>query len=179
MKVLRTLLPLLILAACVFAQDVTYNFDQSVDFSKYKTYKWVPLKGAEPLDDLTDKQLKAALDAEFAKKGLSKTDGDNADLYIGYQTAINQEKQYTSYDTSWGYGRRWGGGSGTTRGQTSTIHIGGLVLDIYDAGNHELIWRGTASKALDPKAKPDRRQKNIDKAVAKLLKKYPPEQKKS
>jgi hypothetical protein len=26
------------------AQDVRYNFAQSEDFSKYKTYKWVDLK---------------------------------------------------------------------------------------------------------------------------------------
>jgi len=176
MKRARMLAPFLLLAAVAFAQDVTYNFDRDADFSKYKTYKWVPLKGAATIDELTDKQLKAALDAELARKGLSVTDADGADLYIGYQTAVNQEKQYTSYDTGWGYGRRWGGGTSTTLGQTSTIHIGTLVVDMYDAGKHELVWRGAASKALDQKANPDKRQKNIAKAVAKLLKKYPPEQ---
>jgi hypothetical protein len=28
------------------AQDVTYNFDQDTDFSKFKTYKWVSIKNA-------------------------------------------------------------------------------------------------------------------------------------
>jgi hypothetical protein len=37
-----------------------------------------------------------------------------------------------------------------------------------------LVWRGVASKALDPKASPEKRQKNLDKAVAKLMKNYPP-----
>jgi hypothetical protein len=40
-----------------------------------------------------------------------------------------------------------------------------------------LVWRGVASKTIDPKAKPDKSQKNITKSVAKLLKNYPPEKK--
>ena len=41
-----------------------------------------------------------------------------------------------------------------------------------------LVWRGVASKTLDEKAKPEKQQKNLTKAVAKLLKNYPPEVKK-
>jgi len=37
---------------------------------------------------LVQKQITDALDAELAKKGLTKTDADSADLYIAYQTAI-------------------------------------------------------------------------------------------
>ena len=65
-------------------------------------------------------------------------------------------------------------GTTTTTGQTTTIHIGELALDMYDPNSKQLVWRGTASKTLDPKAKPDKRQKNLDKGVAKLLKNYPP-----
>jgi hypothetical protein len=45
---------------------------------------------------------------------------------------------------------------------------------MYDSQKHDLVWRGAASKTLDPDAKPEKRQKNLDKAVAKLLKNYPP-----
>src|ERR1700758_4232943 len=86
----------------VVAQDVRYDFDKDKDFSKYKTYKWVPIKGADAPDDLTAKQITSAIDAELANKGLTRTDSDNADLYIGYQTAIGTEKQFTSYNTGWG-----------------------------------------------------------------------------
>lgn len=180
-KALFATLALLMLAcSSALAQDVRYNFDNKTDFSKFKTYKWVELKGAEKLDDLTDKQIKAALDTELARKGLTKTDADNADLYVAYQGSLGQEKQFTSYSTDWGYGPGWGrgwyGGMGSTTisGQTSTIYTGQLVLDMYDAANHALVWRGVASKTLDPKAKPDKRQKNLAKASAKLLKNYPP-----
>jgi hypothetical protein len=67
------------------AQDVRYNFDRDADFSKYKTYKWVDNPNAEKLNELADRQFKAAVDAELAKKGLTKVDSDAADLYISYQ----------------------------------------------------------------------------------------------
>jgi len=174
---------MLMISGNVFGQDVRYNFDKDTDFSKFKTYKWVAIKDAKPVDDITDKQIKEALDAQLATKGLSKVDEDNADLFVGYQAAIGSEKQFTSYNTGWGYGPGWygggwyGGAGGMTTGQTSTIYTGQLAVDMYDSAHHDLVWRGVASKTLDPKAKPDKRQKNLQKAVAKLMKDYPPKPK--
>jgi len=165
------------------AQDVRYNFDKDTDFSKFKTYKWVELKDAAKVNDITDKNIKASVEAQLATKGLTKTDSDSADLYIGYQGAVGQEKQFTSYSTDWGYGGGWyrggwyGPSSGMTTGQTSTIYTGQLAIDMYDSAHKDLVWRGVVSKTLDPKAKPEKQQKNLDKAVAKLFKKYPPEKK--
>ena len=79
----------------VVAQDVNYNFDQDTDFSKFKTYKWVSIKNAQQVDDITARQITAAIDTELAKKGLTKTDADNADLYVGYQTAIGARSNGT------------------------------------------------------------------------------------
>ena len=183
----RFVLPLVFLlvgTSSAFAQDVRYNFDKTANFSAYKTYKWVAIKGATPLPDLVDKQIKASVDAELARKGLTKTEADTADLLVGYQGAVGTEKEYTSYDTGWGYGPGWygggwyGGGGGMTSGTTSTIYIGQLAIDIYASSPHTLIWRGVASKTLDTEAKPEKQQKNLTKAVAKLLKNYPPEVKK-
>lgn len=167
------------------AQDVRYDFDKEKDFSKYKTYKWVPIKGADQPDELTARSVTSAIDAALATKGLTKTEGDTADLYVGFQTAIGQEKEFTSYNTGWGYGGGWGGGwygggmsSTTTYGSTSTVYIGQLDVSMYDPAQKQLVWRGVASKTLDPKAKPEKKQKNITKAVAKLLKNFPPQLKK-
>ncbi len=170
-----------ITAGSSFAQDVRYNFDKDTDFSKFKTYKWVELKDATNPGDLLDKQIKAAFDAELAAKGLTKVEDDTANLYIGYQVAIKQEKEFTSYNTDWGYGPGWyragwygAPAGGMTTGQTSTIYVGQLVLDMYDSANHDLVWRGLASKTIDQKAKPEKQQKNLNKAVTKMLKNYPP-----
>ena len=137
------------------AQDVRYNFDSSADFSKFKTYKWVEIKGSDHANELIQKQIVGAIDSELATKGLTKTDSDTADLLIGYQTAVSTEKEFTSFDTGWGYGPGWYGGgwygaggmtSTTTTGSTSTIYIGQLVLDMYSSAGKDLVWRGTASK---------------------------------
>jgi hypothetical protein len=176
---------LLLLATAVFGQDVRYNFDKNADFSKFKTYKWVTLKDAAKVNDLVHKQIMDAIDAELATKGLTKVDDDSANLYIGYQAAIGQEKEFTSYSSDWGYGGGWyrggwyggAGGMSTTTGQTSTIYVGQLALDMYDSANKDLAWRGVASKTIDEKAKPEKQQKNLAKAVKKLLKNYPPKAK--
>lgn len=181
---LLSVVPLLFISNS-FCQDVRYNFDKDTDFSKFKTYKWVAIKDAAQVDAITDKQIKSAMDAQLASKGLIKVDGDNATVLVGYQTAIGTEKQFTSYNSNWGYGPGWyrGGwyaspGGGMTTGQTSTIYTGQLVVDMYDSANHDLVWRGVASKTLDPNGKPDKREKNLGKAVAKLMKNYPPTAKK-
>jgi len=171
---------LLLAISCAFGQDVRYNFDKDTNFSKFKTYKWVILKDAPTANDLVTKQLKDTVDAELATKGLTKVDDDTANLFIGYQAGVGQEKQFTSFSSDWGYGGGWyrggwyGPGGGMTTGSTSTIYVGQLVLDMYDSANRDLVWRGVASKTLDSKAKPDKQEKNLAKAVKKLLKNYPP-----
>ncbi len=180
-KTTLSLLGLLCFSPCLMAQKVNYNFDQSADFSKFKTFKWVDIKGGQAPDQLVGQQIRAALDLELAKKGLSKTDSDNANLFIAYQIAVGQEQQINSYTTGgagWGYGARWGGGMSTTTSTTSTINIGTLALDMYDPAAKQLVWRGTATKTIDTNAKPDKRQKNLAKATQKLLKNYPPPVKK-
>ncbi len=186
MKTLLTLPLLLVLATSgtALAQDVRYNFDKQANFAAFRTYRWVEIKGAAQISDLLDQQVKAAVNAELMKKGLTEVPAAQpADLLIGYQPAIDQEKSYTSFDTGWGYGPGWygggwyGGGGGMTTGQTSTIYVGQLALDIYAASPKTLVWRGVVSKTLDAKAKPDKQQKNLTKSVMKLLKNYPPQAK--
>jgi hypothetical protein len=182
MKTLLGIPLLLVLAASTaFAQDVRYNFDKQANFGTFRTYRWVIIKDAARPSDLIDRQIKETIDAELSKKGLSQVKGsDAADLLIGYQAAIDTEKSYTSFDTGYGYGPGWGGGGwyggggGMTSGQTSTIYVGQLALDMYSPSPQALVWRGVASKTLDAKAKPDKQQKNLTKSVTKMLKNYPP-----
>ena len=135
---LFTAAALLLIGGNALAQDVRYNFDKDADFSKFKSYKWVDIKDAQKPNDIVDKQIKETVDAQLATKGLTKVDGD-ADLLIGYQVAIGTEKQFTSYNSDWGYGAGWyrggwygGGGMSTTTGQTSTIYVGQLGLDMVE-----------------------------------------------
>ncbi|HEY3039154.1 MAG TPA: DUF4136 domain-containing protein [Pyrinomonadaceae bacterium] len=168
------------------AQDVKYNSLPGTDFAKYKTYKWVRVPNVQYPNQILDQQIMKSIDAQLATKGLTNTQGESADLYVAYQAAVNQEKQWNSYSTGgdmWGYGRwggwgGYGGGMQTTTTTSSTIHIGTVNLDIYDVSTKQQIWRGEASKTLGSGKDPNKVQKNLDKAMAKMLKNYPPPLKK-
>ena len=164
---------LLVLCASqvAFAQDVHYNFMPGTDFSKYHTYKWVAIEGGAHPNQIMDAEIKQAIDSQLASKGLTKTDRDKADLYVGYQIAVDQQKQWNA----WGTGRGFGGGMGSAT--SSTINIGTLVLDMYDPGTKQLVWTGHATKTVDPSSNQEKNMKNLNKAMAKLLKNYPPKQK--
>ena len=82
-------------------------------------------------------------------------------------SVIKQEKQFDGFRT----GPRW---SGMGRVTSSTIDVGKLLVNLYDPTKKQLVWRGEAEKTLDIKKDPDKNYRNLQKAVAKLLKNYPP-----
>ena len=63
-----------------------------------------------------------------------------------------------------------GSGSWTS----STISVGTLVLDMYDPGTKQLVWTGSATNTIDTGSNHEKHMKKLDKAMAKLLKNYPP-----
>ena len=164
---------ILLCCATARAQDVRYNYAPGTDFSKYKTYKWVQVPDAKYPDQLTDGQIKQAVDSQLSRKGLTKTDADDADLYVTYQISLSQETQWNSFS-----GPGWRLGGGMPSATSSTINIGTLVLDLYDVAAKQQVWRGDATKTLNPSKDPQKNQKNLQKAMAKLLKNYPPKAKK-
>jgi hypothetical protein len=70
------------------------------------------------------------------------------------------------------------GGMQTTTVTSSTINVGSIDVDIYDVATKKQLWRGEATKTLKNEKKPEKRQKNLDKAMAKLMKNFPPPPKK-
>ena len=162
-----------LLSAIALAQDVHYNFMPGTDFSKYHTYKWVAIPGSEQLNQIQDAEVKQAVDAQLSTKGFTKTDDDKADMYVGYQVSVNQQKEWNAYGMGGGW--RWGGGMATAT--SSTIAVGTMGLDFYDPTAKQLIWRGEATKTLSPSSNQEKNQKNLNKAMAKLLKNFPPKQK--
>lgn len=170
----------LLLATGVFAQKVRYNYMPGTDFAKYKTYQWVRVEKAQYPNQLLDQQIMDSIDAQLALKGLRKSN-EGAELAVVYQVAVDQETQWNSYSTGggWGWGG-WGGwgGMGSTTTYSNTINVGTLNLDVYDIVTKKQIWRGEATKTLDPPKDPAKLRARIDKAMAKLLKNYPPPVKK-
>ena len=160
---------LLIAAGNLGGQDVKSNYMPGTDFSKYHTYKWVDIEGGKHPNQIMDAEIKQAVDSQLTSKGLTKASGDSADIFVGYQIAVDQEKQWNAYGM--GGGVRFGGMGTATQ---STISVGTMVLDMYDPGTKKLVWTGSATKSIDPSSNQEKNQKNLNKAMEKLLKNYPP-----
>jgi len=168
-RIWPVILVILVVGATISAQEVRSNYMPGTDFSKFHTYKWITIQGGEHPNQIEDAEIKEAVDSQLAARGLTKTDSDDADLYVGYQVAINQQQQWTAF----GMGGGWRfGGMGTAT--SSTIDTGTIVIDMYDQAGKQLVWSGRATKTLDPSKSQEKNQKDLDKAMEKLLKDFPP-----
>jgi hypothetical protein len=171
----RTLLALaaglLLTATAARAQTVTYDYDKAAPFSAFRTYAWVP--GTSVPDPLIDKRIVAAIDGELAAKGLRKVDtAADADVVVAYHASFDTNLQITGFGSGWGAYRFGGTRSGTARAEE--ILVGTLIVDVVDARSRTIVWRGSATKDVNLKADPEKRDKNIARAAAKLFKHYPP-----
>ena len=166
----------LFMAACAYGQEVHYNYDRRANFAAYKTYQWVEIPGGAVPDQLIDQAIKRAAEEQLAQKGLTRVES-NADLYIGYQFVLNLEKSISLWDTG-GAGPGWGwdpwGGGRNVQGETSTIPVGILLMDLYEVGRKQLVWRGDAMKTINLQEDPDKNYRNLQKVMTKLFKNYPP-----
>src|SRR5882762_2472878 len=154
-----------------FAQHVKTDFDHRANFSQYKTYSWQDIK---PENSLWDARIRTAVDAQLAAKGWTQvaTGGDVS--IVAIKTTQTQRQLQTFYD-GMGGGWRWRGFGGMGEATTTEQDYkeGTLVVDMYDSKTKQLIWRGSAEDTLSDKAA--KNEKNLDKGVAKMFKKFPPE----
>lgn len=160
----------LLASGVMTAQDIKTNYMPGTDFSKYHTYKWVTINNSEQVDPIVAQQIKDAIDSQLTSKGMTKTDADTADMYVGIQTSIQQQQQWNAYGTGGGW--RFGGGMASAT--SSTIQIGTLGVDFDDPASKQLVWRGSATKTLNPSKNAQTNLNRVNQAVAKLLKSFPP-----
>ena len=150
------------------AQEVLGSFLLGTDFSKYHTYRWISIEGGAHPSQVVDGQIKQSVDSQLASKGLTKTDSDTADVYIGYQIAVDQKKPWKKYGTDGN--SPW---DGMAAASSPTLDPGTLVLDMYDPKSKRLVWTETATKSLQP-SNQEENMKNLEQIIGKLFKNYPP-----
>ena len=124
-------------------------------------------------DQLLGQDIKRAVDEQLAQKGLKRVES-GGDLQVAYQAAVREEKSVNLSAFGW---RNFGYADGSVTGQTSTIPIGTLVVNIYDPARKQLIWRGDAEKTVSVKKDANKNYKQLQKAMEKLFKNYPPQAK--
>src|ERR1700686_1041359 len=153
-----------------FAQHVKTDFDHQANFSQYKTYSWEQIT---PANSLWDARIKSAVDAQLAAKGWTQVDSGGDVAIVAIKTTQTQRSLQTFYD-GMGGGWRWRGFGGMGEATTTEQDYkeGTLLLDMYDAKTKQLIWRGSAEDTLSNKEETN--EKNLNKGVAKMFKKFPP-----
>ena len=159
----------MLLATSALAQKVTTDFAKDVDFRQYKTFMWI--KEPKPTNPLVRQRIIDDVNAALEARGMKLVAAD-ADLAIAGHAATRMERSLDTFYDGFGGGWRWRGGFGSATTRVNTYEVGTLVIDVFDAKTKEAVWRGTSSRTLSDN--PEKNTENLNKAVVKLFKDFPP-----
>ena len=161
---------------------VSQDYEMGADFSAYRTFDWAlaeqPRTGDIRVDNpLLDARIRSAVERTLVSKGFRRETGGRPDMLLAYHLTIRAKLEGDTYHTGIGYGRwpYWGGA-----GYETTIREyeeGMLVIDIGDARQKKLVWRGTGTRRVIQQASPEKTTEVVNKTVEEILKKFPPEPK--
>ena len=166
------------LAACATSPsaDIDFDYDTAADFTALKTFGWMPPAGNAAGDELLVKRIRSAVETQLQAKGRTAS-AANPDFLIGMQLSGK-----TTYGGSVGAGVS----VGIPVGRAGRVSVGGgkskpienkegtLVLDFLDGKTKSLVWRATASGAVEPSSTPEYQQNRINAIVAEMLSYFPP-----
>ncbi len=161
------------------SMKVNHDWDRQANFSTYKTYAWHDSDtNVQDTDPLAHERFISAIDSQLAAQGFQKV-SSNPDVYVTYHSEENQQMSLnTTYMSGgWGYGPGWGwgggmGGMGSSTTSVRNYSVATVVLDLWDAKQKRLVWRGTVSDTMSDN--PQKNAKKINTAAEKLFKDYPP-----
>jgi Domain of unknown function (DUF4136) len=166
---MKLLIPMLF-AASAFAQKVEIEFDQSVDFSRFKTFAIRDARLNSKSPSLNSELVKKRINADIVKfleaKGLEFVVEGPSQLNVRYTLGTVREAKLEAYPAGWrGYG---------TRIVRVPFTEGTLVLDLRDPSTRSLVWRAIARVEKNDAQSVE---KKLDDMVKKSIDKYPPKPK--
>lgn len=161
---------------------VSQDYDEAVDFTKYRTFRWAdaqqPRTGDIQVDNqLLDRRIRHAIEQDLISKGFSKKSGGSTDLLIAYRLNVKTRIEADTVRTGVGFGgyHGWGGVGFDTR--IREYEEGTLVIDIGDAKKDNLIWRGTGSRRVTRQPDPQETTRVVNQTVTEIMKQFPPQKK--
>ena len=152
------------------AQKITMEFDQTIDFSKYKTFaiREGQLNSGNPAlnSPLVKKQIEADIQNDLTAKGLTLVPSGPSDLNVRYTFGAARKTEIEAYPAGWyGFGTRY---------VRVPYSEGTLVIDLRDPTTRSLVWRAIAA---EEKSDATKIQGKLDDMVKKSIDKYPPKKK--
>lgn len=186
-KILTALIILLGFSGCS-SLSVNYDYNQQTDFTKYKTYDWLPFPKDLDASELSRARFITAVENNLAEKGFTQN-SSKPGLVIATHYGKESKVDITNWGYSYapnsyyaGYGYRHPGRYGYAGGYATTGGVsvyeyeqGTLILDFVDANSKQLIWRATAKGIISPASTPEKQTKKVNNAVKKILESFPPE----
>lgn len=183
-RLIGVLLSLWLLSGCS-TMNVSTDYWPDADFSSFKTFQYKDsgntFASSAPL---AHQRIVNGIKDEMTQSGLleAKT---NPDLYVTYYGEKNETMELQT--TGWDYHHppNWHMRSShipsqryaasrprhtTTR--VVTIREGMILIDIWDAGSNELVWRSEISDTLSDN--PDRNTANINQGLSRAFENFPP-----
>jgi hypothetical protein len=177
MSMMKRLLAILAVVACaispVAAQKAHVDFDHASDFSHYQTYRWAAPPNADFLNQIMQLRVIGFVEEALAAKRLRRVE-TGGDLLVNFGMDVRQEKVYTTFADTTGFGWGWGWGPGTTMATTTAqvITLGTLTVDLVDSHRNRLVFQGVSTAPIS--SKPAHTTKRLAKSVNEIFEKYPP-----
>lgn len=176
----------IVLSGCS-SLSVNYDFNQQTDFSKYKTFNWLPFPKDMKVDELNRARFVTAVEDNLAAKGINQNTS-NPDFVIATHFGKENKVDITNWGYTYapsgyyrGYGYRHPGNYGYAGSYASTGGVsvyeyeqGTLILDVVDNKTKKLIWRATAKAIVSPASTPEKQTEKIKNAVHEILENFPP-----
>jgi hypothetical protein len=180
MKRKKHILSLMIaIVAIIYAgcSSITVNqdYNTSFDFSKLKTYGFIPITEEAGIDQLNATRLGDAIKENLNAKGYTLSENADFGIALFFTKESKTSVQSTGgYGYGYGYGYRGYGGMG---GGTYVTQYdeGTLVIDFVDMAKQELVWRGVGTGVLSDNPTVEERTEKINNAVAQILAQFPPD----
>jgi hypothetical protein len=163
-------------AGCATGPTVTCDYDTAADFAALKTFNWMPATGNAAGNELLVKKIRNTMDAQLQAKGRTPAEA-SPDFLIGMQ--LSGRTTYggstaVGVSVSIPVGRAGRASVGGMKSQPTENKEGTLVLDFVDGKTRSLLWRATASGAVNPAASPEEQQERINAVITAMLAYFPP-----
>ena len=174
----------LLMQGCATGAQVRVDFDPKTDFQALRSYAWAPMTAEErqqkSRNSLTHERIQSAVDAHLAARGYKKVAEAQADFLVTHSVTVESRTQVNETRMSVGYGRYGAhGGVGVGYGipVDTTVYqykVGTLVIDVIDAKQKRLVWRGSGERTLGEDQAPEKRTEIINTTVNEVLSRFPP-----
>jgi hypothetical protein len=175
-------LSLIFISSCT-AVKTTSSFDKKAAFDSFTTIDWIQrtddsFQGPDyAYNEERRELLKTVIQEVLVSKQLN-FDASDPDLLVGFHAIVEEKRQLFTeskemmnpYSTPISY---WDDYENYYNREYGTFLKGSLIVDIIDTKTGRVIWQGAAKRYMENI--PNVTRKDMQKAISKMLKDFPPE----